>query len=435
MKFLPASLFVVLLFSLFFGAFAQSYSLKDYSVIRGANYVPSYALNDVEIWENYDRAVIRKELSYARRIGVNSIRVFLQYIVWQKNPERFLANVDDFLAACKENGLTAMLVIFDSCFGVAPSFENHEFWVANPGPHLMGQHWWSEGERYVLSLMERFRRDPRILMWDIMNEPEAIWYNIHKGLPAFREVFDFCRHFCQFVRYNDIHHPITVGLAFSFVLPEVKDYIDVYSIHNYKHLDSLRADIRQVRKLAAADGKQCLITEFGSPGIAGGQPYDAVVKIAGEEGIGWYIWELMIGRMQFRFYQGVFYPDGSVRNAREAANIAALPPEYFEQKPDNEGIRYGPGPSWEVLNARAIRRIVAQAIPCSPQNFWERQTILESSSYLPKSIFKSISREDLRTFAESVRDKFRKGEETAACAAVDRFFGEHQLADELSGHR
>ncbi len=36
----------------------------DYSWIRGANYVPSYARNDVQIWMDYDAEVIDRELGY-----------------------------------------------------------------------------------------------------------------------------------------------------------------------------------------------------------------------------------------------------------------------------------------------------------------------------------------------------------------------------------
>jgi len=46
----------------------------DYAWMRGANYVPSYARNDVQIWMEYDPAVIGRELGYAERLGLNAVR-------------------------------------------------------------------------------------------------------------------------------------------------------------------------------------------------------------------------------------------------------------------------------------------------------------------------------------------------------------------------
>ena len=53
-------------------------SKEDYSWIRGANYVPTYAHNDIELWTKFDPEVIDRELGYAQRAGLNSVRVFFQ---------------------------------------------------------------------------------------------------------------------------------------------------------------------------------------------------------------------------------------------------------------------------------------------------------------------------------------------------------------------
>lgn len=42
----------------------------DFAGMRGANYVPSYARNDVQLWMDYDPAVIDRELGYAERSGI-----------------------------------------------------------------------------------------------------------------------------------------------------------------------------------------------------------------------------------------------------------------------------------------------------------------------------------------------------------------------------
>ena len=57
--------------------------------IVGCNYVPSTAINDVEFWqsETFDEKTIEKELALAREWGLNSVRVFLNYVVWEAEPE------------------------------------------------------------------------------------------------------------------------------------------------------------------------------------------------------------------------------------------------------------------------------------------------------------------------------------------------------------
>jgi hypothetical protein len=62
----------------------------DFSWMHGANYTPSYAATDVETWLNYDPAAIDRELGYAEQIGLNCVRVFLQSLVYEHAPERFL---------------------------------------------------------------------------------------------------------------------------------------------------------------------------------------------------------------------------------------------------------------------------------------------------------------------------------------------------------
>ena len=45
----------------------------------GANYVPSDAVNDVQMWigETFNPDLIRRELSWAAELGMNTMRVFL----------------------------------------------------------------------------------------------------------------------------------------------------------------------------------------------------------------------------------------------------------------------------------------------------------------------------------------------------------------------
>ncbi len=53
--------------------------------IRGSNFIPSTAINQLEMWqkESFDTAAIDRELGYAEGIGFNAMRVFLHHLAWQ----------------------------------------------------------------------------------------------------------------------------------------------------------------------------------------------------------------------------------------------------------------------------------------------------------------------------------------------------------------
>src|SRR5512139_4086016 len=65
------------------------------------------------------------------------------------------------------------------------------------------------------------------------------------------------------------------------------------------------------------------------------QPFDFAMPILREEKIGWVFWELMFGKTQFtrdaNSIQGLVYPDGSCRDAREVAAVANLSVEEAVQ--------------------------------------------------------------------------------------------------------
>ena len=57
--------------------------------IAGCNYLPRTAVNMTELWqkETFDPKTIDEELGWAEKAGYNSLRVFVQYLVWKHDPE------------------------------------------------------------------------------------------------------------------------------------------------------------------------------------------------------------------------------------------------------------------------------------------------------------------------------------------------------------
>src|SRR5690606_6492323 len=76
---------------------SQWYALQPW--ITGANFIPSTAINQLEMWqaETYDSATIRRELGWAASIGFNTMRVFLHSLVYRHDPEGMKARIDNYL--------------------------------------------------------------------------------------------------------------------------------------------------------------------------------------------------------------------------------------------------------------------------------------------------------------------------------------------------
>lgn len=83
----------------------------------GFNYVPSSAINTLEMWQRdtFDPLTIEREFGWAEQIGFNSCRVFLHYLVWEADPDGLLERIDQFLAVADRHRLSTMICLFDDC--------------------------------------------------------------------------------------------------------------------------------------------------------------------------------------------------------------------------------------------------------------------------------------------------------------------------------
>ena len=62
---------------------------------------------------SFDPPTIDRELGWATRLGFNSCRVFLQYLVWQADPDGFNKRFEQFLSIAQGHGITVMPIFFD----------------------------------------------------------------------------------------------------------------------------------------------------------------------------------------------------------------------------------------------------------------------------------------------------------------------------------
>src|ERR1700761_305177 len=149
----------------------------------GANYVPSNAINQFEMFQaaTFDPAINDRELGYAESIGMNVMRVFLQDQLWQQDPEGFKKRLDTFLGIAAKHHIRILFVLFDSCWEPEPHPGpqhppipgiHNSGWVQSPGiPRLLDHSVEPQLKSYVTGVVGAFANDDRILGWDVWNEP------------------------------------------------------------------------------------------------------------------------------------------------------------------------------------------------------------------------------------------------------------------------
>ena len=141
----------------------------------GANYVPSDAINQIEMFQaaTWNPQLNDKELGMAQSIGMNTMRVFLQDQLWQQDPAGFKQRLDAFLTIASHHGIRPIFVLFDSCWDPDPELGpqhppfpgvHNSGWVQSPGAkELTDPAAEPKLEAYVKGVVGAFADDPRVL--------------------------------------------------------------------------------------------------------------------------------------------------------------------------------------------------------------------------------------------------------------------------------
>jgi hypothetical protein len=301
--------------------------LQDYSFIRGVNY-------EME----GDQARLERELGYARRINLNSTRIWLSYKAYQKAPQAYVEWLRNYIRTANRMGFTTMPIL----------------WNGNDlNPDTLKPAFRVEGDAYVKAMVEAVKDEPGLLMWDIMNEP--LWndyYHQAGGEEKQRregEITAFVRYCLTSVKKIDPVNAVTVGYAFPREMEGSADLVDVLSFHNYTPTRaSVEDDYRTAEEISKKYRKPVLNTETAC--IARANPYDEVLQIAEEHKTGWYLFSLMIGGYWGEVH-GIFYPDGTVRDPSIVAAIMG----FYRNRDLNTMVK--PMPNREGAAGKALKAI------------------------------------------------------------------------------
>ena len=285
-------------------------------LIIGCNFTPGYAANQIEFWssDTFDRKAIEAELDLVRSVGFNVIRIYLHDLCFTADARHFLDCIDAVLDAAARRGIGVVPVIFDSVwhpFPVAgrqrePERGVHNAgWVQSPGlAVLRDQARFAALQSYVTTLIGKFCNDPRVLMWDLWNEPDneniGSYGDRDAGrgkaalvLPLLDRVFDWAR-------AAEPTQPLTSAvwfgdwspLALSALERLQLDRSDVITFHNYGPPGDLHARIAVLQ----AYQRPLICTEWMARPL--GSTFAACLPVFVETGVGSMCWGLVRGRSQ-----------------------------------------------------------------------------------------------------------------------------------------
>ena len=270
----------------------------------GVNYVPSGAVNDVEMWMDgtFDPWLIGRETRLAARAGFNALRVFLSYTVWEREKELFLRHFEEFLTIAADAGLRVMPVLFDDCafdngseayYGRQPEpvpGVHNSRWVPSPGFSVQDDPEKEPSLReYVSAVVGAHREDGRILMWDLFNEPGNT-DRTDKAVPLLKNAF-------LWARAESPVQPLTAAVwSFSPQMEAVEKVCiaesDILSMHAYLPLE----ETKRRYALLEAEGRPVFLTEWLHRGV--GNTYETHLPFFHEKKLGIFQWGLVIGRTQ-----------------------------------------------------------------------------------------------------------------------------------------
>jgi hypothetical protein len=232
----------------------------------GCNFQPSTAVNQLEMWqeETFDPVTIHRELGWAEDLGFTLLRVYLHSYAWKQDPGGFKERLHQFLEIADGHGMGTMMVFFDDCWNeVAQSGPQPEpltgihnsRWVQDPSVDLRQDTTalfpWLEV--YVRDILNTFRDDRRILVWDLYNEPGNSNHQ-NSSLPLLKKIF-------LWAREVNPSQPLTCGI-WRLDLDELNEFqtthSDIISYHNYQDPDRHRVWIH----LLKTHGRPMICSEY-----------------------------------------------------------------------------------------------------------------------------------------------------------------------------
>ena len=335
--------------------------------VVGCNYIPSTAINQLEMWqeESFDSEVIDRELSWAGKLGFNTVRVFLHHLVWEQDSEGFLYRVDQFLGIAHKYNIKTMLVFFDAVWDPFPKsgkqpepvpYVHNSGWVQCPGYDVLNDtSRYQALFKYVHGIVDHFKNDERILIWDLFNEPDNMNmasykdnnYAMHKAELS----MNLLKLTINWVRSINPIQPITMApwqydWSDSTKLTALDNYMfthsDIISFHCYENKRGVEKRILQLKRYE----RPMMCTEYMARPFK--STFKDILPVLKKHNVGAYNWGFVAGKSQTNcawdswtietadepilWFHDVFRSDGQPYDEKEVAYIVRFTRKHFKQQ-------------------------------------------------------------------------------------------------------
>ncbi|CAM1342335.1 cellulase family glycosylhydrolase [Tenacibaculum amylolyticum] len=206
-------------------------------IINGINYYPQKTPWDM-FGKAFDTDIIDKDFELINSLGLNTIRIFVQYEDFGKANiiEEKLKKLKNTIDLAKKHNLKVIVTLFD-------------FY----GDYAVQD--WTLTHRHAEKIVSTFKNNTTIIAWDVKNEPNLDFENRGK-----RNVLKWLEYIIKEIRKYDPNHLITIGWSNFQAAQNLTDYVDIVSFHHFN--DNFENDLATLQKTTT---KPILLEEFGVP--------------------------------------------------------------------------------------------------------------------------------------------------------------------------
>lgn len=211
--------------------------MTDYSKVRGFNYQPSYGTTSLENWVNYNPEIAELELRRGKALfpGFNTVRYWLSWDAYIRKPEAFRENFEKSLQIAERLGIKVIPCLlnrwhdssgYDNGGVNLENFAMPESWAYYRPFYL----------EYVRDIVSAHRGDPRILVWDLCNEPFSYLTVTEQLKPFIQTELDWLTELYCAVKELDQKTPVGVSIHHGHGregMERINSVSDVLLIHPY----------------------------------------------------------------------------------------------------------------------------------------------------------------------------------------------------------
>lgn len=211
--------------------------------------------------------------------------MFLHDLLWATDRAGFSQRLTQFVGIAARHQIKPLFVLFDSCWDPMPkpgrqrapiAGVHNSGWVQSPGAaRLQDPGYTRVLQSYVTGVVGLFRNDPRVLGWDVWNEPDNPARDYRKVEREDKQelVAAFLPHVFQWTRAMNPVQPVTSGVwqghwrdpgSRSTICGLQLEHSDVITFHSYGDPDEFEARIDELAPL----GRPILCTEYLARGWA-----------------------------------------------------------------------------------------------------------------------------------------------------------------------